>query len=154
MTRSDSPEFRFGGLRCDAVEELPRFHLPAPQVLTQDRRLQIVWKLLDPNRLTVTPEAQLTPACSAKVPRPLGLSAWRHQIALPANLQRIHRCCPNVSRLPPAYSQDARPAYTQPPVRQQHDERVEHVLGEPIGFLVFGHHWFRRPRPVVIYSIT
>jgi len=57
MVRSDSAEFRFGGLRCDALEELPGFHLPAPQVLTQDRRLQIVRKLLDPNRLTVAPEA-------------------------------------------------------------------------------------------------
>src|SRR5260370_33574650 len=53
MTRGDSPEFRFGGLRCDAIEELPRFHLPAPQVLAQDRCLGVIRKLLDPNRLTL-----------------------------------------------------------------------------------------------------
>jgi len=71
MATSDSPEFRFGGLRGNTIEELPRFHLPAPQVLTQDPRLQIVRKLLDPNRLTVTPEAQrladICVACTEKV---------------------------------------------------------------------------------------
>src|SRR4029077_11131376 len=103
MTRSDSPEFRFGGLRCDAVEELPRFHLPAPQVLTQDPRLQIVRKLLDPNRLTMTPEAQLTPAESTKVLHPL---------------QRIHGRSSNLARLPTAYNQDAGPPHTDASVRQ------------------------------------
>src|SRR5258707_13781057 len=106
MTRSNSPEFRFGGLRCDAVEELSRFHLPAPQVLTQDRRLQIVRKVLDPNRLTVAPVAQLNSESRAGVPHPLRLSARRHPIALPAKLQPIHRRCPDLSRLPPAYNQE------------------------------------------------
>src|SRR5260370_26995136 len=66
MARSDSPEFRFRGLRCDAVEELPGFHLPAPQVLTQDRWLQIVRNLLDPNRLAVTPEADSPPRAARR----------------------------------------------------------------------------------------
>ena len=55
MARSDSAEFWGWRLRCYPFEELPCFHLPAPQVLTQDRRLQVVRNLLDPNRLTVPP---------------------------------------------------------------------------------------------------
>src|SRR6202158_4409388 len=154
MARGDSPEFRFGGLRCDAIEELPRFHLPAPQVLAQDRRLPVARTLLAPNRLTVPPETQLTPASSAKVPHPLGLSARRHQIARAADLQRIHWRGADLACLRPADPQDATPAHTQSEARQQHDDRVEDVRGQPIGFLVWGHHWFRRPRPIVIYSIT
>src|SRR6266446_10402590 len=111
MVSRDAPKFRFGGLGRDAVEELPRFQLPTSHVLAQDRCLGVVRKLLDPNRLTLAPKTQLTPASRAKVPHPLRLSARRHQIALPANLQRIHRRCPDLSRLPPAYNQDARPAH-------------------------------------------
>jgi hypothetical protein len=46
MTRSDSPEFR-----------------------------HVVRKLLDPNRLTLAPKTQLTPAIGAQVPLPLCF--WR-----------------------------------------------------------------------------
>src|SRR6266446_6689858 len=112
MTRGDSPEFRFGGLRGDAIEETSPFPSPRAQVLAQDRRLRVVRNLLDPNRLMLAPEAQFTPTSRAKVPHPLGFSARRHQIALPANLQRIYWRCADVPRLSPAYNQDARPANT------------------------------------------
>src|SRR6266851_1043582 len=56
-----------GVLCCYAVEELPGFHFPASQVLTQDWRFRVVRKLLDPNRLPLTTEAQLGLASNAKV---------------------------------------------------------------------------------------
>ncbi len=98
MTRGDSPEFRFGGLRGDAIEETSPFPSPRAQVLAQDRRLRVVRNLLDPNRLMPAPEAQFTPTSRAKVPHPLGFSARRHQIALPPisnGFTGVVRMCPD-----------------------------------------------------------
>src|SRR5260370_29614929 len=55
-----------GVLCCYAVEELPGFHFPASQVLTQDWRFRVVRKLPDPHPLPLTPEAQPGLASNAK----------------------------------------------------------------------------------------
>src|SRR5260370_29511701 len=47
-----------GVLCCYAVEELPGFHFPASQVLTQDWRFRVVRKLLDPNQLPLSYHGQ------------------------------------------------------------------------------------------------
>src|SRR5260370_26299341 len=125
MVSRDAPKFRFGGLCRDAVEELPGFHLPAPQVLAQDRCLGVVRKLLDPNRLTLAPKTQLTPASSPQVPHPFRRSARGDQISCPTDLQWIHRRWADVSRLSPPYNQDPRPTNTHAPARHERDEGVE-----------------------------
>src|SRR6266446_3904662 len=125
MVSRDAPKFRFGGLGRDAVEELPRFHLPTSHVLAQDRCLGVVRNLLDPNRLTMAPKTQLTPARSAQVPHPFRLAARGDQISCPTDLHGIHRRCADVSRLSPPYNQEARPTNTQAPARHERDEGVE-----------------------------
>src|SRR6185295_19877668 len=105
MVSRDAPKFRLGGLCRDPVEELPSFQLPTSQVLAQDRCLGVVRNLLDPDRLTLAPKTQLTPASSPQVPHPFRLSARGDQISGPADLQWIHRRGADLSRLSPPYNQ-------------------------------------------------
>src|SRR5260370_40482328 len=55
-----------GVLCCYAVEELPGFHFPASQVLTQDWRFRDVPELLGPTRLPHTIAAPIGPVGRAK----------------------------------------------------------------------------------------
>src|SRR5437899_7438610 len=87
----------------DAVEEDSDLGLPPAQVRAQDRRLlALVDDLEGPKGLRMAAEAQAPLPARSQVPRPLGVAARRHQIALTFVATQVHQPAPLLTQDAPA----------------------------------------------------
>src|SRR5256884_7625589 len=133
MVGADPAQLIVGRVGAAAAEEAPRLGLPALEVGTQDGWLLLVGELRRPERLRASPDMQLSFANRPKVPNPLRHAARRDEVAIAFVGQEVDRRGPPLAALAAAHAQLPGSPDADPGAREQRDDRVEDVLGEPPG---------------------
>src|SRR5829696_9362670 len=140
MVRCDPQQLGIRRVRSDPSEELPDLPAPLLQIGPQQGDLLRVWKLDGRKLLGASTDEQPPGPRRAQVAHPLRVPPRRHQVALPLERHQVHWRPLRLSALAPRHLQHPRPHHAHAHPSQSGHHPVEHVLGEPAGSLVVGHH--------------
>src|SRR4051794_6580653 len=140
MQRRDPPQVLVGGVGADTLEE--RADLPGPllQVRTEDGQLLLVGELGAGEPLRPAALAQTALTAGPQVAHPLGVPAWRDEVAPAVVIERIHRRAAPLAALATTHLEDARADEADAETCKTRHDRVEDVLREPPRTLVLGRH--------------